>query len=247
MVGIYKIYNTKNNKIYIGQSVNIKRRWTQHINKIGIDNSPLHNAMGYYGVDNFTFEVVEECLVEDLDTKEKYWIEFYNSIIPNGYNVSYGGQRDKGAVFAHFNKDEIDDIVNKLQNHFELTINEIAEDYGVRFQTISDINTGRSYFNNKLIYPLRERYASQRKEYVCEICGTPIYKGSTRCVSCAAQAQRVVTNRPSPKDLAQQIVADGFEGTGRRYGVSGNAIKKWCKSYGMPHLKNELKEWLNNQ
>ena len=57
---VYKITNKLNNKIYIGQSVNIERRWKEHIcdNR---KNSLIHLAIQKYGKDNFDFEVIEEC------------------------------------------------------------------------------------------------------------------------------------------------------------------------------------------
>ena len=51
--------------------------------------------------------------------------------------------------------------------------------------------------------------------------------------------------RPNKDILLQEIVQNGFEATGRKYGVSGNAIKKWCKAYELPTKKNELKELWN--
>jgi len=52
-------------------------------------------------------------------------------------------------------------------------------------------------------------------------------------------------NRPSALELAKLVVANGFSAVGRKYGVSDSAIKKWCKAYGIPHLKTELKIWYN--
>ena len=97
MIGIYKITNNINNKIYIGQSINIKRRWYDHKYKAFDEsdisyNSALHSAMRKYGVENFSFEVIEECSEEELDNKERYWIQKSNSICPNGYNILSGGQ-----------------------------------------------------------------------------------------------------------------------------------------------------------
>lgn len=51
------------------------------------------------------------------------------------------------------------------------------------------------------------------------------------------------TNRPEPLALAKDIIENGFEAVGRKYGVSGNAVKKWCKTDGIPYLKEELKDW----
>ena len=91
MVGIYKITNNINNKIYIGQSVNILARWQQH--KQANDNFPIHLAIRKYGIDNFSFEVIEECPQEELNEKEKQYIQFYHSLVTQGgYNISLGGE-----------------------------------------------------------------------------------------------------------------------------------------------------------
>lgn len=92
--GIYKITNLKDNKIYIGQSTDIKTRWSNHIKaalKIdSIAHSRVHDAMGEEGIWNFTFELLEQCPKEKLNEREKYYIEFYQSNI-YGYNKTTGG------------------------------------------------------------------------------------------------------------------------------------------------------------
>lgn len=95
--GIYKITNLINNKVYIGQSIEISKRWKAHIsyanNKLSKEyNTSIHNAIRKYGENNFKFEIIENCRKEDLDNKEKYWIKFYDSINRNkGYNLTTGG------------------------------------------------------------------------------------------------------------------------------------------------------------
>ena len=81
--GIYKITNMENGMCYVGQSVNIAERWRQHI-KRGVGAEPptrnkLYPAMLSLGVENFTFELVEECEEKDLDEKEKYWQQFFDA------------------------------------------------------------------------------------------------------------------------------------------------------------------------
>ena len=91
--GIYKLTNTKNNMSYIGQAVNIADRWKQHIKcGLGIDtpNTQLYKIIKKDGVENFKFEVLEECKREDLNRKEKYWIGFYKTD-DFGYNMTRGG------------------------------------------------------------------------------------------------------------------------------------------------------------
>lgn len=74
--GIYKITNIQNNKCYIGQAVNISSRWKQHIKRgVGAEvatNNKLYPAFKAEGLENFTFEILEECTKANLGTREKY-------------------------------------------------------------------------------------------------------------------------------------------------------------------------------
>ena len=91
MIGIYKIQNLINGKIYIGQSIHIKARFNAHKSEARNGNTrPLYNAIRKYGVENFSFEVIEECSKEKLNEREIYWIKKYNSF-HNGYNLTLGG------------------------------------------------------------------------------------------------------------------------------------------------------------
>ena len=81
--GIYKITNIENGMCYIGQAVDIADRWKQHIKRgIGAETptqNKLYPAMLSIGVENFTFEIVEECLGKDLSSREDYWQDFYHA------------------------------------------------------------------------------------------------------------------------------------------------------------------------
>jgi len=91
--GIYKITNMTSGMCYIGKSTNIAERWKQHIKRgMGADaptQNKLYPAMLKEGVDNFTFEIVEECKINELPEKEKYWITFYQGM-EFGYNMKRG-------------------------------------------------------------------------------------------------------------------------------------------------------------
>ena len=93
--GIYKITNINNNKCYIGQSKNIKNRWFEHCKKAcGIDtpkNNKLYKAMMEDGISNFAFELIEECEEAEMDEKERYYIQFFNSV-DYGYNTLKGNK-----------------------------------------------------------------------------------------------------------------------------------------------------------
>ena len=81
--GIYKITNLKNGMCYVGQAVNIADRWKQHIKRgIGADTptrNKLYPAMLENGVENFSFELIEECPREKLNEREDYWQEFFKA------------------------------------------------------------------------------------------------------------------------------------------------------------------------
>ena len=81
--GIYKITNIENQMCYVGQAVNIADRWKQHIKRgIGAEaptRNKLYPAMLEIGVENFTFEIVEECDKSKLNEREDYWQEFFHA------------------------------------------------------------------------------------------------------------------------------------------------------------------------
>ena len=90
MIGIYKITNKLNGKVYIGQSRDIDARWRQHIN--AKDNFAIHNAIKKYGKENFKFEVLLECPAEMLNVWERDMIALYDCMSPYGYNLTEGGE-----------------------------------------------------------------------------------------------------------------------------------------------------------
>lgn len=81
--GIYKITRLKTGEIYIGKSVNVKDRWVQHAKSAfhcgTISHSVLHTTIEKDGIENFTWELLEEVPKDKLGDREKYWIEFYDS------------------------------------------------------------------------------------------------------------------------------------------------------------------------
>lgn len=96
VTGIYKITNQKNGMCYIGQSRNIADRWKQHAKcGLGIDtpaNNKLYKAIQEDGIWNFSWELLEKCSGEELDKKEVYYINLYQSY-EFGYNSNTGNKR----------------------------------------------------------------------------------------------------------------------------------------------------------
>lgn len=110
---IYIIRNKVNDKVYVGQTtVSIKLRFQNHLSaaKRGLDYI-IGKAIRKYGKHNFYVELLEECLVEELNEREKYWIEFFNSTDDKfGYNMSIGGnvtrttrELDEEDIIKRFN------------------------------------------------------------------------------------------------------------------------------------------------
>lgn len=105
---VYKITNLINSKIYIGQTTRtLKRRWNQHCNK-NTGCCAIKNAIQKYGKENFVIESIEVCYSQqELDIKEKYWVNFYNSLSPNGYNLKTGGEHAIYSLEARKKMSEI--------------------------------------------------------------------------------------------------------------------------------------------
>jgi hypothetical protein len=81
--GIYKITNLTNGMCYVGQAVNVADRWKQHIKRgMGAEaptRNKLYPAMLAIGVENFSFELIEDCTKEELNEKEQYWQDFFKA------------------------------------------------------------------------------------------------------------------------------------------------------------------------
>ena len=104
---IYKITNKVNGKSYIGQTrYTIEFRWKQHIHKK--DNTYFHNAIHKYGIENFSIEILEECNINDLNSKEIFYIAKYNTF-DRGYNLTIGGDGNRRLLLDN-KYDEIKEL-----------------------------------------------------------------------------------------------------------------------------------------
>lgn len=118
---IYQIINKINGKRYIGQSVHPDKRLWEHKNcSIGSkDNYPIHNAIAKYGIENFDFQIIE--WTEDFDNREAYYINKYNTLCPNGYNVINGGHSPIMIGECHprntISSENVINIINDLKSN----------------------------------------------------------------------------------------------------------------------------------
>lgn len=255
MIGIYKITNLVSGKIYIGQSIQIEKRWEQHKKTIRfLEQDKWYNKiyldMYFFGIENFSFEVVEECTIEELNEKEEYWIKYYNSQ-EDGYNVTSGGN-----CTGKLSSCDVKEIIDLLSDD-KIMIDKIAEMYNVSDTTIRSINRGDEFYNSELEYPIRPYSKSikmrlrdgniiKNKNYkdgkcICPICGCEITNKANMCVKCYNMKSRKVKDRPSKEELLDLIKTKSFLEISRMYGVSDNAVRKWCKSYDLPYRRKDIK------
>lgn len=139
MIGIYMYENKKTHKKYIGQSTNIERRRQEHL-KWPSKFSYFDNELQVIGEENFYFTILEECTVQELDEREKYWINFYDSK-NNGYNLTAGGQNYRGEANpgAKLAESTVKKIIERLRDT-TISIQALAKEYNVHYNTVSDIN-----------------------------------------------------------------------------------------------------------
>ena len=166
---IYIIKNTINDKCYIGQSVNYRKRFKKHCETAKQGNytykSCLYNAMRELGIENFYVEPIEE-QIEDYNKKERFYIKKFKTLRPFGYNIAEGGDwyPHLSGIEHHHSSiktiEDLEDIYNDLICS-ELNLSEIAKKHNLPFWIIQKINSGETYYNYKFVYPLKRSILSK--------------------------------------------------------------------------------------
>ena len=153
---IYKYTNLINGMIYIGQTKqSLEQRDYKHQMQLN-DNTYFHRALKKYGRNNFSLEIIEDHIpFKDLNEKEKYYIDYFESfyITGKGYNLTQGGQW--GSKFQKITIRQSKEIKELIKNT-SLTFYEIGKKYNVTEYCISDINRGKTFFDNDWNYPIRQ-------------------------------------------------------------------------------------------
>ena len=244
MQGIYKITNKINGKIYIGQSVDIYRRWKDEKTRAFNQNSSEYNtkksrAFRKYGLENFLFEVVEECSKEQLDEKERFWINKYDSYT-NGYNETLGGQ---DAVTSNkITEDILNQIINLLIENL-LTEQDIADKYSLSVGIISEINQGKAWKQEGLQYPLRTRVNNGKK---CPHCGKCIDRHASVCRDCYTK-QAFSGHQPSKEELKEfiNLYKGNITKISEHFNISRSPIKRLISLYSLEDYLQEIKNSKN--
>jgi len=109
MIGIYKITNLINKRIYIGQSSDILKRFKQYHKLQNCKTQTLlYRSLKKYGVENHKFEIITECDVKDLNNLERYYQDLYNVIDPKcGMNLKLTNSKDRNVEHSKETKQKI--------------------------------------------------------------------------------------------------------------------------------------------
>lgn len=131
LIGIYQIVNKINNKRYIGSSNHIKERWKQHKGLLKTNRHPntyLQASWNKYGMDNFQFEILELCDVNDKQRKEQFYIDKYMS-----YLRIYGYNLERYVNFYSSRSQETKDKISKANSGRKRTAEQLARAREVNF------------------------------------------------------------------------------------------------------------------
>lgn len=185
MAYIYKIVNSVNDKVYIGQTIKKpKLRLTEHIYHATHSKydckSKLHAAMRKHGIDAFHIETVEVCDVSELNDREIYWIEKYDSY-RNGYNNTLGG----GGQAK-----EIDDSYVDLWND-GFTLSEISRIIGSSRETIKLRLLELGFTDNDILDHMSERMSKWASKVVHQYDMDGNYIASYKSAVAASKATNI--------------------------------------------------------
>lgn len=146
---IYGIQNQINKKWYVGQSIYYpKERWRQEIAGYKTHNMVISQALKKYGVENFTFNILEQVPNDLLDEKEIFWIEQKDSYY-HGYNSTKGGKSHLGYRIQY----PLEEIVEYYVVNKNVSCRDTAKHFGIFHETVSailkeyniPIRTGKNY------------------------------------------------------------------------------------------------------
>jgi group I intron endonuclease len=143
--GIYKIINKVTGKVYIGSAVDIDTRWYNHKRLLSNNKNKLpklQNSVNKHGIDNFIFEIVEECTKGILIEREQYWIDYFDSY-ENGYNSRPIASSNLGMVYSKEHKKKISDA-HKGKIVSEETKNKMSVYWKKYYETHEQHNKGKT-------------------------------------------------------------------------------------------------------
>lgn len=158
-IGIYKYQHKTSGLIYVGQSINIEERYYGHIHRPN-KTSYIDNSIKFHTINEFTFEIIEECNIEELNDKEIYYIKYYNSMFPNGYNLTSGGFGNSGILNINFDNNRYTFIHLETKTiEYNIYQYDFRNKYKLDKRGVSKLVNGKlkSYYGWKLITGMRNK------------------------------------------------------------------------------------------
>ena len=147
-------------------------------------------------------------------------------------------------------------IIKHKKNKYQLNIRHYQDLELLFFKYIScpcvlDRKNKRAklWYDKLKNYKPTKRYKKVKVKFIkqcqCQCCGVEIDNRSTYCVECGHKMERKV-ERPTREVLKEEIRNNSFLALSKKYGVSDNAIRKWCKFYNLPYQATEIKKISNS-
>ena len=161
---LYKITNKINNKKYIGITNSYKRRFRQHKTNHS-PNSLICKAIQKYGENNFTFEVLKENLsIQQACQLEQQYIKNENSLVPNGYNISKGGNINIGS--SNGRAKLTNEEVQYIKDHRNLPMYILYDDFNekISYDAFKEIYWNYTYIDiqpHVEMYPYNLEFSNQ--------------------------------------------------------------------------------------
>lgn len=176
MIGIYKITNKINQKCYIGKSIDIEHRFKKHqTDALWISdknfkyNYPLYQAFRKYGIENFSFEILEECKEEELDTKEQFYYDLFQpkycltapqeKVVKNEEVRKKISKKLTGRTLSETHKQKMKEVTKYDNNHNAKKVELVKDKHSFIFNSTS--LAAKWLIENKITSSSNERQVSQ--------------------------------------------------------------------------------------
>lgn len=161
--GIYKI-TSPNNKVYIGQSIDLDYRYNCYRLLKCKQQKKIYNSLLKYGFDNHLFEVVENCDIELLNERERYWQEYYNCV-ENGLNCAYTKTNNKSGKHSKETINNIKKALIGVVKKKRITMNQNSRDLiSKRQKEKYSIKENHPRYNTKLSEETKLKISKTKKE-----------------------------------------------------------------------------------
>lgn len=217
-VGIYKLIFNNTDKVYIGLSCNIERRFTQHIYNLNNNKSSdkLLDAFRFFGTPSLV--IIEECQISELSDKEIIYIVKYDSI-RNGFNTSNGGVGNTPGELnpnSKYKNKFVEELFLYVHENEHMSIKSIAEKANNPYHTLFDIvsGNGHTWLNNK--------YPNKYKELILRVGSRR--KNNGKNVSSAKDRGINYPKLLSPEGIIYTI--ESFNSFMKKHNLNGNSIRR---------------------